>query len=300
MEPSTGSTIETFRAELKIPARDGVLLAATYAAPRPPFVPRSIIGIGAATAVPRGVYQGFADSLAARGAAVVTFDYRGVGDSRPLSLAGFEARMREWAEQDIAGILDWIAVTHPGVPIGWVGNSFGGFGPGLADNGHLVRRLLAIGTMSGYWGQMHGLERYRVALLIGAAMPALSKTIGYLPGWLMGSAVDLPHGVVSEWSRWCLDPRFIAGDATLTSLQNFDNFTGQVRLTRILDDPWSSDAGVADIAALFNAARAVSVWTVSADPTAGGPVGHIGFFRSRHRDGLWQEAGRWLMLGELN
>jgi predicted alpha/beta hydrolase len=131
-------------------------------------------------------------------------------------------------------------------------------------------------------------------------MPALANAIGNQPGWLAGSPVDLPGGVVAEWSRWCRDPRFIAGDATLASLQNFDRFKGVVRLPRILDDPWSSDAGVADIAALYTAARGVSIWTVSADARQGGPVGHIGFFRSRHRDRLWQDAGHWLMLGGVN
>ena len=41
--------------------------------------------------MPLRIYRGFASYLAGRGCAVLTYDYRGTGDSRPTSLAGFKA-----------------------------------------------------------------------------------------------------------------------------------------------------------------------------------------------------------------
>jgi len=43
---------------------------------------RHAVLINSATAVPRKVYRGFAGYLAGRGCAVLTYDYRGTGDSR--------------------------------------------------------------------------------------------------------------------------------------------------------------------------------------------------------------------------
>ena len=50
----------------------------------------------------------FACFLQRQGFGVVTFDYRGIGDSRPPSLKGCSAQMHEWGQQDIAGVLHWI------------------------------------------------------------------------------------------------------------------------------------------------------------------------------------------------
>ena len=56
------------------------------------FLPRAkkrhAVLINSATAVPRKVYRGFAGYLARRGAAVLTYDYRGTGDSRPMAEIG--------------------------------------------------------------------------------------------------------------------------------------------------------------------------------------------------------------------
>jgi predicted alpha/beta hydrolase len=75
-------------------ARDGYELAATAFVPSRPL--RAAVVLNSATAVPRRIYRGFATYLAQRDFAVLTYDYRGVADSRPPKLAGFPARMRDW------------------------------------------------------------------------------------------------------------------------------------------------------------------------------------------------------------
>src|SRR5262249_52982075 len=64
-----------------IAARDGYALAATVFTPEGP--PRGTVLVNSATAVPRRFYAGFAAYLAERGFACLTYDYRGVGGSRP-------------------------------------------------------------------------------------------------------------------------------------------------------------------------------------------------------------------------
>src|SRR3984893_12023426 len=106
--------------DLSIAARDGYPLAATVFIPA--GEPRGCVLINSATAVPRKIYRGFAAYLAERGLAGLTFDYRGVGGSRPASLQGFPARMRDWAALDVAGAIDHARRTWPALPMAVVGH----------------------------------------------------------------------------------------------------------------------------------------------------------------------------------
>ena len=78
---------DVFIDDITLPGADGYLLGATL------FLPRGAkshaVLINSATAVPRKIYKGFAGYLARRGCAVLTYDYRGTGDSRQQSLVGY-------------------------------------------------------------------------------------------------------------------------------------------------------------------------------------------------------------------
>src|SRR5690606_32806448 len=107
-----------------ISARDGYLLAGNLFVPsnREPAV---VVVVNSATAVPRKYYYGFARYLAGRGAATLTYDYRGIGGSAPPCLRGFKARMRDWAERDVAGAIDWAADRYPRARLAAIGHSVG-------------------------------------------------------------------------------------------------------------------------------------------------------------------------------
>jgi predicted alpha/beta hydrolase len=107
-----------------IAARDGYALAASVFVPE--GSPAGAVLINSATAVPRKIYRGFAGYLAQQGFAVVTYDYRGTGGSRPASLRGFNVRMRDWAALDVTGAIDHMRAVWPKLPLCAVGHSFGG------------------------------------------------------------------------------------------------------------------------------------------------------------------------------
>src|SRR2546421_3033841 len=55
------------------------------------FADRPVVIINAATSVRCRYYSRFASFLFANGMDVITFDYRGIGESRPSTLRGFDA-----------------------------------------------------------------------------------------------------------------------------------------------------------------------------------------------------------------
>src|SRR5258708_34295879 len=65
--------------DLMLPARDGVKLAATLFEPAMPNGMAILLNSG--TGIPRRFYGAFAQHLADRGFAVLTYDYRGIGES---------------------------------------------------------------------------------------------------------------------------------------------------------------------------------------------------------------------------
>ena len=108
---------DVFIDDITFPAADGYLLGATLYLPR--GAKRHAVLINSAAAVPRELYRGFASYLARRGCAVLTYDYRGTGDSRqksltdygqPRSLVGFTASMSDWAALD--GTTDRVVGCH--------------------------------------------------------------------------------------------------------------------------------------------------------------------------------------------
>ena len=73
---------------------------------------RGAVLIAAAMGVAQSYYADFAQWLARQGHIVLSFDYRGMGQSRPArfsrSLRGFQADVHTWAERDAAAALAFL------------------------------------------------------------------------------------------------------------------------------------------------------------------------------------------------
>ncbi|HHP7236846.1 alpha/beta hydrolase family protein, partial [Longibacter sp.] len=184
---------------LTIPACDGFLLSASCFGPDRPD---TVLVVAPATGVRRSLYRRMAEHLGQRGFAVITFDYRGTGGSRPDSLRGFEASMVDWAVEDLGGVIEWSSDRFPKAGRVVLGHSYGGCAVGLAPNAGLLDALVAIASPNAYWGYWPFPQRYGYAALWYAGMPALAHLCGYFPGRALGLGEDLPLGVALQWARW--------------------------------------------------------------------------------------------------
>src|SRR5690349_3599657 len=116
MEPTLGASVLLARTRTSsVPTADGLALGITEFEPAGP--PRGVVVINAATAVKRRYYERFALYLAQHGFAVVTYDYRGIGESRPANLRGFNARMQDWGTLDQPAVIDHALAWQPNVPL---------------------------------------------------------------------------------------------------------------------------------------------------------------------------------------
>jgi predicted alpha/beta hydrolase len=293
---------DVFTDDITFPAADGYSLGATLFLPR--GAKRNAVLINSATAVPRKIYRGFAGYLARRGCAVLTYDYRGTGDSRQKSLVaynqskslvGFKASMADWASLDASAAVAWMRYRYKDLPLNYVGHSFGGQALGLLANNSEVSRALLIAAQAGYWKLMASPERYRAYALLNFIGSPLTRVLGYAPGWA-GLGEDLPKGVFQQWVGWVMSPRYMFDDPKLTALANFPKYHGALRALCISDDPWATRPAVELLCSGFTATKP-DILTVTPADVAAASIGHFGFFRPEHRDTLWRGAAEWIQAG---
>jgi len=248
--------------------------------------------------VPRKTYRGLAGYLAGRGCAVLTYDYRGIGDSRqkspvgynqPKSLVGFKATMSEWAALDVTAAVAWMRERYKKLPLNYIGHSFGGQALGLLPNNSEISRALLIAAQAGYWKLMASPERYRVYAMLNFVGTPLTRLLGYAPGWT-GLGEDLPKGVFEEWVSWVMSKRYLFDDPGLKALQNFPQFNGAMRALCFSDDPWATRPAVELLCSGFVSAKP-EILTITPADVGASKIGHFGFFRPEHRDTLWRDAG---------
>lgn len=273
--------------EVCIPARDDFELTGT--AYRPSGQQRGTVLISSATAVPRRFYRHFACELANAGYEAVTYDYRGIGDSRPDTLRGFETRMRDWGLLDMAGAIDWARARNRDIPLFLVGHSVGGQVAGLVDNAAAVRGMATISAQSGYWGMQGAEQKWLVGFHVHLTFPVLTRLVGYMPWSWLGSATDLPRGAALEWATWCRNPDYLLGDESLP-LERFARFEAPVLAYSIGDDKWGTQPAVnAMMSAYPNLERR------HIEPAHHGldRLGHFGYFRASAKP-LWSDLIGWL------
>lgn len=272
--------------DFAIPARDHHRLEATrYGDPSA----RDWVIINSATAVPRRFYRHFAAALAEQGYGVLTYDYRGIGGSRPESLRGFQARTRDWVLLDMSAVVRWARDHGADGKLFLIGHSVGGQLAGLLDEPDAVDGMVTFSSQSGYYALQGGEQKAVVWFHVHATLPVLSSLYGYMPWGKIGSGEDLPRGCALEWARWCRDPKYLLGDDSLP-LERFDAFGAPVLAYSFDDDKWGTARSVdAMMQAYPNLERRHVVPTdVGLDR-----LGHFGAFRP-DAAALWEETIAWL------
>jgi predicted alpha/beta hydrolase len=276
-------------APIELVADDGFLLGARLFTPQ--GAARGTVVIHGATAVPQTYYAPFAAHLARRGMRVLTYDYRGVGASRPASLRSLDATMTDWAERDARAAQAHASAIDARVAI--VGHSFGGQILGLVDELREARGAVLVGVQLGFYGHWpHAIDRARLSFLWNGVVPALTGIFGYLPG-AAGLGTDLPAGVAREWARWCSDERYLFSDHP-SARERFARFDRPTVAYTFTDDDFAPERAVRHLLDQMPSERVAHV-RLSPRELELGPIGHFGFFRRRFREALWGGAGDFLL-----
>jgi predicted alpha/beta hydrolase len=277
----------------RLSARDGRELAANWFA-TPAARPRGVVVLNGATGFPQTFYFKLADYLAGRGYSALTYDYRGMGQSRPVPTAQETALMSDWGRLDMPAALDAAVERARDLPVVTLGHSVGGQFLGLLRNHALAKVHVQIATSVGFWRWEGAPFKYLAWWFWRVHGPVMLALKGYVPtggGW---AGLPLPRGVYEEWRRWCLRPDHFGPDLeTYLSDHVFAQIRAPLLSVGFTDDPIATRRTVEEINKFFPNAQRESRWYSPRDAGVK-RIGHEGFFSSRHRDSLWRPVADWI------
>jgi predicted alpha/beta hydrolase len=271
-------------------ATDGITIAARVYEPEG-FVEGNVV-IGGAMGVRQDFYAPFAQWLAGEGWRVTTFDYRGSGDSAPPRLRGFRADLFDWT-RDYEAAIDHAAAAMPGAPLYLLGHSLGAQLPGLLANQHKVSGLLSVAAGSGYWRENAPQLKRTVLYFWFVLVPLATRLFGYFPGRRLRKVGNLPAGVMLQWRRWCLNPRYSVGAEGEPARRAYASARFPVLALSIADDELMTLQGTHSLLALYeNAPNQVE--RIAPQELALRRIGHFGPFRAEQQTKLWPRMAGWL------
>lgn len=291
---------------IAFPAADGYILRGFAGCHSQAAATRPVVIINPATSVRCRYYARFATWLHGHGFDVITYDYRGIGESRPPQLRGFEAGWIDWGRLDFEGALRFAAARFPGQPVHVAAHSVGGFLIGLAPSSPCVTRIFAMGAQYAYWRDYARPRRAGLLLKWHVAMPVLTAVFGYFPGRRLGWLEDTPRGVVRDWTArqprfedsWRSGARVLPEAERRALVERFAAVRAATLAVSLSDDEFGT---VEAIRRLLGYYRRSDRTHLHLTPEAVGQrtVGHFAFFHSRFEHSLWPIALQWLRHGHL-
>ncbi|GIX24196.1 MULTISPECIES: alpha/beta fold hydrolase [Caldimonas] len=249
---------------------------------------QAVVLIAPAMGVPQSFYEPFARWLAAQGFEAVSFDYRGIGESRPpglRSLRGYQADLFDWV-RDFDAVIDTIVEAQPGLPLYVLGHSLGAQLPGLLRNRHRIAGLVSVAAGSGYWRDNAPSLRRVVPYFWHVIVPLATWLCGYFPGKRLRMVGDLPRGVILQWRRWCLHPRYHVGAEGPHVREAFEQVRFPVLALSFVDDEMMTERGTQVLLDCYaNAPRRIE--RIAPQDVQARRIGHFGFFREQFESTLW-------------
>lgn len=259
--------------------------------------PIGTVIINAATGVLARYYHRYARFLSAHGFDVLTYDYRGIGQSRPARLQGCGYRWRDWGQKDFDAVLRFMHAHKREGSLLIVGHSIGGFLPGLAESNGMIDRILTVGAQYAWWGDYAPRQRLRLFCKFHVIMPALTFACGYFPGRRLGWLEDLPAGVANEWSfRGPNFERSYPVNLRQDARMRPKTVTAPILAVTISDDEFGTLPAIRRTLRYYQNAERIIIQLKPADYNRQ-TLGHFNLFNDSHKEGFWVDTLSWLREG---
>ncbi|RIV21521.1 alpha/beta fold hydrolase [Fibrisoma montanum] len=280
------------KVQFTIPTRDRYSLTAHLFQP---VNPKAVLLISGACAVGQYFYFNLAAFLEEQGFAVLTYDYRGIGQSAPERLTRrFEAGISVMAS-DFDDVVGWIEGAFPTKPIGLLGHSLGGICAVLSQKNNRFYTMFTVGTQMAYykdWGP-DWWTRTQTFLNWHVIMPTVTKLVGYMPGrqWHLGME-NLPATLVRDIHNRRKYTDIYTYLKTLGLQPTPERIRCPVMAMTTYDDPICTTQALDRFFGELSNARIVRRRLEPA-ATQHEPVGHLNFFRKRFASFLWDMVSDW-------
>lgn len=251
-----------------------------------------ILLINSATGVKQQVYFSFASYFCEQGFTVITYDYRGIGLSKPKNMRGFQGSMRLWGSKDYKTITQYIKSAFKEYKKYCLGHSVGALILGMNEDSNIFEEFVFVGTQNAFVGNLKGRTKVEAYLGFGIAQPLTTSLLGYFPAHWFGLGESLPKNCAYDWRTLILNKK--STNKLLEKIDDFSkNLTQKVFVIRAEDDIWLTEKGVLSLLNNTYSNLKPTYRLVAASESDKNEIGHINFFRS-YNSKLWD-----IILNEL-
>lgn len=248
--------------------------------------------INSATGVRQQLYFGLASWLAGLGYVVVTYDYRGIGLSKPAEMRHFDGSMRSWGTRDFTAVTGYIKERYPNHEKYCLGHSVGALIMGMNPDSTMFRKLIFIATQDAYIGYLNWPIKLMALFGFGVAQPVSTSLLGHFPANRFGLGESLPAGAASDWRILILNPH-----STGALLNKVDSCAERLQQPTLVinadDDRWVTKSGMRSLLQRHYKNLKPTFKTVRRQDSPRGHVGHINFFR-KYNQPLWTIIPEWM------
>lgn len=255
------------------------------------FEPENAIGklliINSATGVKQQVYFSFAKYMSQNGFTVITYDYSGIGESKPKKMKNFESSMRIWGTRDFKTLTEFIKKEYPQEEKFCLGHSVGALILGMNADSAIFRKFVFVATQDAYLGNL----KFNIAVTalfgFGIALPITTTLLGYFPAHWFGLGETLPKGVAYDWRTLILHPKSTSRLYEKNEVDFSKNLTQKTLIIHAEDDPWVTQKGMENLLKNVYPNLLKNFREIEISESEKKEIGHINFFRSFNKK-LWK------------
>lgn len=248
--------------------------------------------INSATGVKQQVYFSFANYFSEKGFTVITYDYSGIGLSKPKNMKGYQSSMRVWGSKDYKAITQYIKRNFPEYRKYCLGHSVGALILGMNEDSAMFEKFIFVGTQNAFVGHLRLKTKIEAYLGFGIVQPLTTSLLGYFPAHWFGLGESLPKNCAYDWRTLILNRK-----STNRLLEKIDDYSKELRqhvfVIRAEDDVWLTEKGVLSLLNTTYSNLKPTYRLVKTSESDKKEIGHINFFRS-YNSKLWD-----IILNEL-
>ena len=276
--------------EIKIECEDGHLLTGTL------FKPGSIkaaIMIAPATGIKRQFYNAFANYLCENGYAVLSYDNRGIGESKGASINASNPSLTSWGCLDMTAVLEYLKKDFPNVDYHLIGHSAGGQLAGLMKNANDLKSMFNFGSASGSLKYARYPFKIKSWLYLNIYISVCNLLFGHTKSHWVGMGEPLPENVGKEWRKWCNGSGYVMVDLNHKIREHlYDEINIDSLWVHAEDDEIANYDTVKDMIRVFSKINA-EILTLRPEEYGYKSIGHMKFFHKK-RYKLWRLVIDWL------
>ncbi|WP_109299207.1 alpha/beta fold hydrolase [Aquimarina sp. AU474] len=277
---------------INIRTKDGYLLSANMYLASASIPKNKVLIINSATAVSKTLYHHYATLMSKKGYNVITYDYRGIADSRPKRLRGFKTTFLEWGQHDFSAIIDYAKITFVDDKIIVLGHSIGGTIIGMTEKNKDISGIITIGAQTAYYKDWSKKHKTKIYIIWHMILPMITTVVGYFPGKRLRMLEDVPKGVIKQWHSRRHHENMKTQLETKGVQFFYHTCTAKLLTLGIEDDPIGTEIAIKRIHDFFEQSdKKLEMIKLADVPTQ--KIGHFGFFSRKFKDTLWVKTLDW-------